>query len=68
MRSGEFSRMTHGFGPSLSVVKPKNNNVGSTIPAELLDSALKLSLSQQAELARDIADLYNLYRGERDLL
>lgn len=67
MRTGEFSRMTHSYGQALSVVKTPNNDPGSTIPPELLDAALKLSLSQQAELARDIQDLYNLYRGERDM-
>ena len=68
MRSGQFSRMTHSFGPSLDVVKSRNNDPGSTIPPELLDASLKLSLAQQADLARDIQDLFNLYRGERDLL
>lgn len=67
MRSGQFSRMTHAFGPSLDVVKPKNNDPGSVIPPELMDAALKLSESQRRELAQDIQDLYNLYRGERDL-
>lgn len=60
--------MTHGFSPSLSVVKPSNNDPGSVIPPELLDAALKLTEAQRQELARDIQDLFNLYRGERDIL
>jgi hypothetical protein len=67
MRMGTFSRLTHSFGPSLSVIKPKNNDPGSVIPPELLDRALGLNESQRRELAQDIQDLYNLYRGERDL-
>ena len=59
--------MSHGFTASLDVVKPRNNDPGSAVPPELLDAALKLTLGQQAELAADIRDLYNLYRGERDL-
>lgn len=66
MRQGQFSRSVHGFGPSLDVVKSPNNDPGSVIPPELLDKALALTQAQQQELARDIADLYNLYRGERD--
>ena len=67
MRSGQFSRLTHQFGASLDVVKPKNNDPGSVIPPELLDRALALTESQRRELAQDIQDLYNLYRGERDM-
>lgn len=67
MRSGQFSRMTHSFGPSLDVVKTPNNDPGSVIPPELLDKALALTTAQQQELSSDILDLFNLYRGERDL-
>lgn len=66
MRMGEFSRTTHGFAPSLSVVKSVNNDPGSQIPVELLDPALALSAAQQREMASDIRDLYNMYRGERE--
>lgn len=66
MRQGQFSRNMHSFGPSLNVVKSPNNDPGSVIPPELLDKALSLTLAQQQELAQNIQDLYNLYRGERD--
>lgn len=66
MRQGQFSRSSHSFGASLDVVKTPNNDPGSVIPPELLDRALALTEAQQQELARDIQDLYNLYRGERD--
>lgn len=68
MRQGQFSRTTHSFGASLDVVKSRNNDPGSVIPPELLDAALKLTDQQRQELARDIQDLFNLYRGERDIL
>jgi hypothetical protein len=67
MRFGQFSRLSHSFGPSLDVVKSPNNDPGSVIPPELLDRALQLDEAQRQELARDIQDLYRLYRGERDL-
>ena len=67
MRSGQFSRLTHQFGASLDVVKPKNNDPGSVIPPELLDRALALTESQRRELAHDIQELYNLLRGGRDM-
>jgi hypothetical protein len=66
MRMGQFSRTSHDFGPSLSVVKPANNNPGSTIPIELLDPSLALTEAQQREMAGDIRDLFNMYRGERE--
>lgn len=67
MRAGQFSRMVHSFGQALDIVKPRDNNPGSVIPPELLDRALDLTEAQRQELARDIQDLYNLYRGEREL-
>lgn len=66
MRMGSFSRTTHIYGPSLAVVKPPDNNPGSVIPPELMDPALKLTEKEQQELADRIADLYNIYRGERE--
>lgn len=68
MRVGQFSRLTHSYGQALDVVKTPNNNPGSIIPPELLDRALGLTEEQRRQLAEDIQDLYNLYRGERDLL
>lgn len=68
MRFGQFSRMSHSFSQALDVVKTPNNDPGSVIPPELLDRALALTEAQQQELAADIRDLFNLYRGERDLL
>lgn len=68
MRVGQFSRLTHSFGPSLDVVKPPDNDPGSVIPPQLFDPSLSLTDRQRRELAEDIRDLYNLYRGERDFL
>lgn len=66
MRMGSFSRVSHEYGASLSVVKPPDNNPGSIIPPELMDPALKLTEEEQRELAQRIADLYAIYRGERE--
>ena len=66
MRMGQFSRSTHDFGPSLAVLKPANNNPGSTVPIELLDPSLALTEAQRKEMSSDIRDLYNMYRGERE--
>lgn len=66
MRIGSFSRTTHVYGQSLSVVHPPDNDPGSVIPPELLDPSLRLSEKEQHELAQRIADLYAIYRGERE--
>jgi len=66
MRSGQFSRDVVPYGPSLSVVKPKNNDPGSYIDVELLSPALALNQGQQNDLQGRIDDLYAMLRGERD--
>jgi hypothetical protein len=66
MRSGEFSRMTVQYGTALAFVKPRNNNYGSVVPSELLDPSLDLTEGQRRDLARDVQDLFELYRAERD--
>ena len=67
MRIGSFSRQTMTYGPSLSVVKPSNNDPGSAIVPELLDPALALTDQQQQDLQARIDDLYAALRGERQL-
>ena len=66
MRSGQFTRASHNYGASLSIVKPRNNDPGSYMPPEFLDPRHKLTLEQQEELSQDVADLFNLYKYERD--
>lgn len=66
MRTGQFSRASHAYGASLSIVKPRNNDPGSYIAPELLNPNLGLTLEQQQELGQDILDLFSLYRYERD--
>lgn len=66
MRSGVFSRASHEYGASLSVVKPRNNDPGSYIAPELMNPNLGLTLEQQEELAQDVLDLFSLYKYERD--
>lgn len=66
MRSGQFSRASHEYGASMSMVKPRNNDPGSHIPPELLNPHLGLTLEQQEELAQDVGDLFALYKYDRD--
>lgn len=64
MRIGSFSRVTHEYGASLSVVKPPKNNFGKAYPPELDD--LELTRAEREELTQRIADLFSSYQAERE--
>lgn len=65
MRSGFFSRSQVLYGPSMSVVKPPDNDPGSYLSPELLDPLLALTEAQMYDLQSRIDDLYAMLRGER---
>lgn len=65
MRMGQFSKSNIIYGQSLDVVKPRDNNPGSVIPAALFDPSLNLTEAQRQELTDRINDLFRVYQGER---
>lgn len=64
MRAGAFTRVTHDYGASLSIVKPPDNNFGKPYPPELDD--LELTDAEREELTQRIEDLLASYQAERE--
>ncbi len=64
MRTGQFTRGSHNWGASLSVVKPKNNDPGDLTPPESLNPQLELLVKQLQQGDDDVIDLLGMLGGD----
>lgn len=62
MRTGQFTRASHEYGASLSIVKPKNNDPGDLTPPENLDWRKTFTQAQWEELTEDSEEILDILR------
>lgn len=62
MRTGQFTRASHDYGASLSIVKPKNNDPGDPTPPENVNWQTQFTKEQWAELTEDTEEILDILR------
>lgn len=62
MRTGQFTRATHDYGASMSIVKPKNNDMGDLTPPENYDYKSVFTKEQWEELTEDTTEILDVLR------
>ena len=62
MRTGQFTRATHEYGASLSIVKPKNNDPGDLTPPESVDWNDSFTKEQWEQLTTGADEIMDILR------
>lgn len=62
MRVGQFTRASHEYGASLTIVKPRNNDPGDVTPPENYDYNDVFTKEQWEELTEDSEAIMDILR------